>query len=207
MDEKIGLFDIRKGMMLAFEQGSLEEFIADACQRMEKIVARFVSKSRVTERTSAPVILYRGKLRRLIDPDPKRGKLRSSYAVFALQWLYILQDAMAKSNTARAVEAMMGFIAFNMEVANYDQYGTYVFEALIRTAKRKAGSRKGGEATAKWTPAIDALARRIFSDQKRARIKDTPAYQRTASKLFSDHGHEVSAATMRRHLGNFNAQR
>jgi hypothetical protein len=65
--------------------------------------------------------------------------------------------------------------------------------------------RKGGEGTKEWTAEAEAKAREIFAELKRARMKDTPAYQRTCQRLLDEHGFYFSASTIRRYLKNSNA--
>jgi len=72
-------------------------------------------------------------------------------------------------------------------------------EVLVARKHRNAAA-KGGKSTAKWNAEIEALARPIFAELKRGKLSDDAAYKRTALRLYTEHGREISASTLRRHL-------
>jgi hypothetical protein len=76
---------------------------------------------------------------------------------------------------------------------------------VLTAKKRRQASAKGGKATAKWTPHIEAIAREIFAKEKRGKASKDAAYRRTAARLHAEHGISVSRSTLQRRLDQPNA--
>jgi len=66
------------------------------------------------------------------------------------------------------------------------------------------GRRKGGEATTKFTNEVRALAAPLFAQFLRSNLSTDAASNRTAARLESEHGIEISPKTIKRHLSKDN---
>jgi hypothetical protein len=74
------------------------------------------------------------------------------------------------------------------------------FHWFAGSARRSAASRKGGAATAKWTPEVDKMARSIYAEVKSSGASKEFALIRTAALLKQRHDITISRSTIQRHI-------
>lgn len=201
-------YDVRKeplSHMLKQESCAkwFEDWLEKERSQQEEVVLPYLSRQKVQKNTKGYIIRFRGENRKLEPPAREKERRHVIICAYALQYYDCLQHARSNGDTDVAVLALQGFQALTFEIFSFIEYGKSFGELLTGIDRRREGSRKGGQRSAKLKGKEEQdFITNTYSDimQCKTKISPTAACRQVAARLKKEKGISAHSDTVRRNL-------